>query len=228
MTSNILKSHGMKQFLGAGIGMIAATALYFLIQQLPSSGITPALLIDANSAISDNAHRVRVNDKNIDESTLARITARADQVSDQLHAAAGTVASSETVSSPAAVVDHADRTAWLAMRAAQRSANAKLEVSSSSARLIAGVQLPRQPTYLDAVIEQVKNNPPVQYSPPEITAEPEPENEPEPQPVPVILKPVERLTNSGVGLNLMIVVSLFLAFTIIPAERKKALIVALR
>jgi len=84
-----------KQLLGAAIGMGIAAALYGGWHQISTISL-PALLVDT-ATVSDNAHQVRVSDKNLDDDSLRRIASRARQVSALQGTTETTVVESTTV-----------------------------------------------------------------------------------------------------------------------------------
>lgn len=76
MTSS--RSSLLKQVVGGTIGMLVASVLYIAVQFGPQNAAVPALLIaDVPQA---NQAQVRVNNKNVDDQTLRRITQRAQSV----------------------------------------------------------------------------------------------------------------------------------------------------
>lgn len=76
MTSS--RSSLLKQVVGGTIGMLVASILYIAVQFGPQNAAVPALLIaDVPQA---NQAQVRVNNKNVDDQTLRRITQRAQSV----------------------------------------------------------------------------------------------------------------------------------------------------
>ena len=79
MLSQILKSNTVKQILGASAGMLLAAAAYFSIQGFSFLKFNQALLVSPTN-VSDNAHRIRVNDKNIDDEKLRTIARNAKNV----------------------------------------------------------------------------------------------------------------------------------------------------
>jgi|GEM_PF-1496671 len=79
MLSAILKSKTGRQLLGAAVGMLAAVAVYFAIQELSSLSVSQALLISPTN-VSEHAQQIRVNDKNIDDTTLQIIARHAQSV----------------------------------------------------------------------------------------------------------------------------------------------------
>lgn len=226
MTTNPLRSNGARQILGAAAGMLIATVLYVVMNDLPSHlrqgyggqamQVSKALLVEGNPTISTSAGTVSVNDKKTDSAVLKRIAARAQQVAAQIDpknvvssaaSASSDVASSVTSGAvPVAVQDHADRTAWLAMREAQRHQNAALDVSAHRAAsapvamiAAASVVIPRESS--------------AAY--PEVTYEP--------QVQPTTKTP---LPNSGMGLNVIFLIAFILTLRVIPVDCRRALIAA--
>lgn len=79
---SILRSSTAKQLAGALIGMAAATAVYLGVQQMSTASLTGMLV--QTGTVSENADRVRVNDKTINDAALERIARHAKEVSQQL------------------------------------------------------------------------------------------------------------------------------------------------
>lgn len=202
------KSNGARQILGATAGMLIATVLYVAMNDLPSMQVSKALLVEGNPTISTNAGTVSVNDKKTDRAVLKRIAVRARQVAAQMESknvAGGAASASSGVvpsvsSIPVAVQDHADRTAWLAMREAQRHQNAVLDVSAHRAASV--------PVPMIAAASVVY--PVVTYGPPA---------------QPTTKTP---LPNSGMGLNLIFLIAFILTLCAIPVDRRRALIAAMK
>ncbi len=80
MSIKLPQSHMMKQLLGAAAGMAAAAVVYFGMQTMSDFASNRAMLVQDNPTVSQNADRVRVNDKNIEDETLRRLQQRAKQV----------------------------------------------------------------------------------------------------------------------------------------------------
>ncbi len=71
-----------KQIAGAVAGMLVMTGVYFAIQSATPQ--MTALLIGADSRVSNTAARVAVNDKTADPELIARLASKAREVASQL------------------------------------------------------------------------------------------------------------------------------------------------
>ncbi len=216
MTFSLLKSKGARQILGAAAGMLIATVLYVVMNDLPSMQVSKALLVEGNPTISPNADQVRVNDKTVDNDNLKRIAARAQQVAAQMDsenvtsntasvssASPASSVASVTESVPVVVQDHADRAAWLAMREAQRKQHAAFDVSvhmAASASSETTVATPAVSPVTVAVSPAVNDAQTTQT----VTKTP--------------------LPHSGMGLNLIVLIAFILAVRAMSVERRRALI----
>ncbi len=222
MVSKLLKSNGVRQLLGAVGGMTVAAALYYGMNMLPFS---KALLIGSNPTIVQNGKQVNINEKNVDPDTLKRIAARATQVAATLQADQSGSSSSEAVveNQPAqsAVVDHADAGAWLAMRATQKAMNEMHTAPSPEpmAAVMAPSAAASSSLSSSASSSSTSNmaEPVMAYQAPTVV-----------DTVAMPTVPSKRLPNSGLGLDLLMFVSFVLAVAMLPEERKRALIAALR
>lgn len=211
MVSKLLKSHGVKQLLGACAGMLVASVLYVGLSMLPTGHVTKALLVDTNSNMTDNADRVRINDKTVTDGELARIANRAAQVAAQIHAAAGEASgessyesSKEQASaSQSPIEDRVDPNAWMAMRETRRQLATLHDAASSSAVSV-------QSSEMSSVSSS-------QYAEVEYTA-----------PVPTMTETSDHLPNSGLGLNVLIVAAFLLSMLGLSTVRRRTLIAALR
>lgn len=106
MTSRFLKSHAVRQLLGASTGMLVAGLIYVGMQQVSTLQLNQAMLVSP-STVSEKAGQVRVNDKNVNDATLRLIARRAQAVAAQLNPAPQTVATEAPVTGNAA--DRHDR-----------------------------------------------------------------------------------------------------------------------
>ena len=209
MISKILQSNGVRQIFGACAGMAVAGGLYFVMNALPGAQIGKALLIGTSSNISTNADRVRVNEKSVTDGELARIADRAQQVAATMHAAAEqTAASSSSAPTVTAVVqnaatDHADRNAWIAMRASIREKNAINDAAASE-------QYAAAPSSAVMIAQRTPAAfPTINYVAPDHE------------------RVVKHLPSSGLGLDLLLAVSFALAVFSSP-ERRRGFIAALK
>ncbi len=96
----------MRQLGGAVLGVMAAGVIYVIVNQYSTSQLS-GLLVDTNT-VTENADRIRVNNKNIDDETLRRITTRAQTVANALEDSKQAVATSSV---PALVANATDRAA---------------------------------------------------------------------------------------------------------------------
>ncbi len=97
MLSAILKSKTGRQLLGAAVGMLAAVAVYFAIQEFSSLSVSQALLISPTN-VSEHAQQIRVNDKNINDAKFQIIARHAQSVAAVMKGQTAS-SSSQTVSS---------------------------------------------------------------------------------------------------------------------------------
>lgn len=118
---SILRSSTAKQIAGALMGMAAASAVYLGVQQMSTASLSGMLV--QSGVVSENADRVRVNDKTINDAALERIARHAKEVSQQLEDSKVPVVVSST---PALVQNAEDRGARRAFvqEAAQKLADA--------------------------------------------------------------------------------------------------------
>lgn len=132
-----IDSRFSKEVQGGALGVLVALALYAMLSVLPSSQVTKGLLVDSLSTPTSDA--VRVNDKTTDADTLKRLAARAAQIAlrkDQAFSSSvvsSTVSSVSSTSVTQVVSDHADRTAWIAMRQKQRDLASAYDLSVQQA-----------------------------------------------------------------------------------------------
>ncbi len=204
MVSKLLKSHSVKQLLGACAGMLVASVLYVGVDMLPTG---KALLVDTNSNMTDNADRVRINDKTVTDGELARIANRAAQVADQMHAAAGEISSESSMEQASAsqspVASRVDPNAWIAMRQTRRLLATLHDAASSSAVSV-------QSSAMSAVHSS-------QYAVADDTP-----------PIATVTETSDHLPNSGLGLNVLIVTAFLTSMVSLSPNRRRALIAAAR
>ena len=214
MKTDILHSKGSKELLGALGGMAIAVIIYGINNALPSSQISRALLIDPSAPMAVSGAKISVNEKSVNPETTKRLMARASQIAKQMQAtmqgSPGQSASSEPpiiAPRPAVtqvVADHADRTAWLQMRAQQRNLRAIFDIAPHAGAPI---------TTLDASPQK----PPAIFHETDMTATPTMiQQERTSTPLPA----------SGTGLNALVFLSFILAAASITNNRKKEWIAA--
>ena len=87
MSIKLPESHTLRQLIGAAGGMAVAGLVYVAFQGLSTVQLNQAMLVDLNPTMSENAGELVVNDKNIDPDTLKRLQSRAQQVAKQQEAA---------------------------------------------------------------------------------------------------------------------------------------------
>ncbi len=83
MPFKLPQSHTLRQVIGAVGGMAIAAVVYTGFQALSTVQLNRAMLVDLNPTVSENAGVVSVNNKNIDDDTLKRLQSRAQQVAKQ-------------------------------------------------------------------------------------------------------------------------------------------------
>ncbi len=207
MVSKLLKSNGVRQLLGALGGMTVAAMLYYSMDLLP---ISKALLIGSSSPIAQNGKQVSINEKNVDPDTF-----KADQSGSS---------SSETVArnqlAQSAVVDSADSRAWVAMRAAQKARN-QVHTAPSPNQIVAMIA-PAASSSISSFASSIMFAQEISelatvYQAPTVV---------DTGAMPTV--PSARLPDSGLGLNLLMFASFIFTIVMLPAERKRALIAALR
>ena len=203
---SIFHTRIVRQLLGAIGGMAVASLVYLLINALPSSQVNQAMLIDSSmTSISENAGQVRTNATTVDDATMRRIAERARTVAAQLQAST----QSDTVRSSAAS-QPVDQSAWLQMRATRRALTAVRTASPNSTISV------RTSAASGSVLATVK---PLQ-SPDTPAIHPAATTQPTTTP--------SSLPDSGMGLNIILVGTFFLALFSLSSEKKQALIAACR
>ncbi len=96
--TNILKSNTAKQVFGALAGMAIAGLLYIGVDQASYLNIKGLLV--STETISENAGQVRVNATNVDEATERQLAARGAAVREQLRSSASALSSSQIAENP--------------------------------------------------------------------------------------------------------------------------------
>jgi hypothetical protein len=108
MSFKLPQSHTLRQIIGAAGGMAVAAVVYTGFQAMSSVQLNRAMLVDLNPTVSENAGEVVVNDKNIDADTLKRLQSRAQQVAKQQQEAYDNPpAETETVEPATEIEQHA-------------------------------------------------------------------------------------------------------------------------
>lgn len=128
-----IDSHFSKEIQGGALGIFVALVLYSVLSALPSSQVTKGLLVDTVS--TPTSETVRVNDKTADADTLRRLAARTAQIAVQKSQTSSSAVTASITSSASStsveqvVANHADRTAWIAMRQKQRDLASAFDLS---------------------------------------------------------------------------------------------------
>lgn len=210
----------VRQLLGAVGGMLAAGALYVAIQQLSSVSLSQALLISPTN-VSQNAQRVRVNDKNVDDETLRRIAQHAQSV-------AAVFKGQQTDESPTEVA--------ASSASVQQLQSPLAYVSANQATQLERIQ------FRNALAQAERNGQPAPSAPvplaeassssaSAVAFEPVPVTMPltqETTATPEIVTSKNGLPNSGLGLNILITLSLFLALALTRPDLRQRMVAVLR
>ena len=225
MTSRFLKSHAVRQLLGASTGMLVAGLIYVGMQQVSTLQLNQAMLVSPNT-VSEKAGQVRVNDKNVNDATLRLIARRAQAVAAQINPAPQTVATEAPVTGNAA--DRHDR----------RVRIAELRDLAAKAQVFA----PTPPEHITTVedrlaqrTERVMGD--TMHAGAAIPYAVAPTNDPAASDNVVAMTQTPssdqthmrsgKLPNSGLGLNLLLLLSFVGAFLLVRPDLKRQLVAAI-
>lgn len=235
--TNILKSNTAKQIFGAVAGMAIAGLLYVAVDQASYLNIK-GLLVSSNT-VSENAGQVNINTANVDEATQRQLAARANAVAGQLQSSASAASSSQIAETP--LSEHVEA------RRAQRVFVNQLAVASQDAKTYSN-----DPNKVISVQERVgiraariANLPAPSYAPQalgvgeggssaasaiEAIAPVTVVDIPQVHPAAMTQEPQStQLPNSGLGLNILVTLSLLCAFfSVKTGMRDRVIALALR